>query len=51
MARRLLASYGIEAVATGENASNAYSLPAIEGPQMHVPESPAREAGAIIPRA
>jgi hypothetical protein len=48
MAKQLLADYGIEAVATGENASNMYSLPAVEGPELQVLESQARKAQEIL---
>jgi hypothetical protein len=48
MARQLLADYGIEAVATGENASNIYSLPAVEGPELQVLESQAQKALEIL---
>ena len=48
MARQLSADYGIEAVATGENASNIYSLPAIEGPELQVLESQAEKAREIL---
>jgi hypothetical protein len=48
MAKQLLADYGIEAVATGENASNIYSVPAIEGPELQVLESRAKEALKIL---
>jgi hypothetical protein len=48
MARQLLADYGIEAVATGENASNMYSLPAVEGPELQVLESQSRQAREIL---
>ncbi|MHC4105597.1 MAG: putative signal transducing protein [Planctomycetota bacterium] len=48
MAKQLLADYGIEAVATGENASNMYSLPAIEGPELQVLESQASQAQEIL---
>ena len=48
MAKQLLADYGIEAVATGENASNMYSLPAVEGPELQVPESKASQAQEIL---
>jgi hypothetical protein len=48
MAKQLLADYGIEAVATGENASNIYSLPAIEGPELQVLESQAQKARQIL---
>jgi hypothetical protein len=48
MAKQLLADYGIEAVATGENASNMYSLPAVEGPELQVLKSQARKAQEIL---
>ena len=48
MAKQLLADYGIEAVATGENASNLYSIPAVEGPELQVPESQAQQALEIL---
>ncbi len=48
MAKQLLADYGIEAVATGENASNMYSLPAVEGPELQVLESKAQQAQEIL---
>ncbi|MHC4648334.1 MAG: putative signal transducing protein [Planctomycetota bacterium] len=51
MAKQLLADYGIEAVATGENASNLYSIPTVEGPQLHVTESNAQRAREIIQAA
>ena len=48
LARQLLADYGIEAVAIGENASNTYSLPAVEGPELQVLESQAQKAREIL---
>lgn len=48
MARQLLADYGIEAIATGENASNIYSIPAVEGPELQVLESQAQQAREIL---
>jgi hypothetical protein len=48
MALQLLADYGIKAVATGENASNVYPIPAIEGPELHVLESQAEQARQIL---
>ena len=48
LARQLLADYGIEAVATGENASNIYSIPAVEGPELQVLESQAQQAREIL---
>ncbi len=48
LAKQLLADYGIESVATGENASNIYSIPAVEGPEWQVLESQARRALEIL---
>ncbi len=48
MAKQLLADHGIEAVATGENASDMFSLPAVEGPELQVRESQARQAQEIL---
>ncbi len=48
MAKQLLADYGIEAVATGENASDMFSLPAVEGPELQVRESQAQQAREIL---
>jgi len=48
MAKQLLADYGIEAVATGENASNVYPIPAVEGPELQVPASQAERAQEIL---
>jgi len=48
MAKQLLADYGIKAVATGENASDMFSLPAVEGPELQVPESQAQQAQEIL---
>jgi hypothetical protein len=48
MAKQLLADYGIESVATGENASNIYSIPAVEGPELQVLESQAKRALEIL---
>jgi hypothetical protein len=48
MAKQLLADHGIEAVATGENASNIVSLPVVEGPELQVPESQAQQAREIL---
>ena len=48
MAKQLLADHGIEAVATGENASNMYSIPAVEGPEIQVLESQAQKAREIL---
>ena len=48
MAKQLLADHGIEAVATGENASNVYSLPAVASSELQVPESKAQQAQEIL---
>ncbi|HUU16501.1 MAG TPA: DUF2007 domain-containing protein [Sedimentisphaerales bacterium] len=48
LAKQLLADYGIESVATGENASNIYSIPAVEGPELQVLESQAKRAQEIL---
>ena len=48
LAKQLLADYGIEAVAAGQNASNIYSIPAIESPELQVLESKARKALEIL---
>jgi hypothetical protein len=48
MAKQLLADHGIEAVATGENASNIYSLPAVASPELQVPESKAQQGREIL---
>ena len=48
MARQLLADHGIEAVATGENASNIVSLPVVESPELQVPESKVQQAREIL---
>lgn len=48
MAKQLLGDYGIKAVATGENASNIYSIPAVEGPELQVLQSQAEQAKKIL---
>ena len=48
MTKQLLADYGIKSVVTGANASNIYSIPAIEGPELQVLESRAKEAQEIL---
>jgi len=48
MAKQLLADHGIEAVATGENASDMFSLPAVEGPELQVLESQSQQAREIL---
>jgi hypothetical protein len=49
LAKQQLEDFGIEAVVTGGNASNMYSgLTAIEGPELQVLESRAKEALEIL---
>ncbi len=48
MAKQLLADHGIESVATGENASNVYSLPAVASSELQVPESKAQQGREIL---
>jgi hypothetical protein len=48
MARQLLADYGIKAIATGQNASNIYPIPAVEGPELQVLQSQAEQARQIL---
>lgn len=48
MAKQRLADDGIQAVVTGVNAANLYSLPAVEGPELHVLESQAEKAREIL---
>jgi hypothetical protein len=48
LARQMLADYGIQAVATGQNAANIYSIPAIERPELQVLESQAEQALKIL---
>lgn len=48
LARQMLADYGIQAFATGQNAANIYSIPAIERPELQVLESQAEQALKIL---
>ncbi len=49
LAKQQLADSGVEAVVTGANASNMYGgLPFIEGPELQVLESRAKEAMEIL---
>jgi hypothetical protein len=48
MARQLLADYEIEAVVTGDNASNLYPISAIEGPELQVLEKDVQRAREIL---
>jgi hypothetical protein len=47
MAKQLLDDFGIKSVVTGQNAANIYSG-AIEGPELQVLESGAKEALEIL---
>jgi hypothetical protein len=49
LARQMLEDFGIKAVVTGQNASNVYGgLPGVEGPELQVMESNAKEALEIL---
>jgi hypothetical protein len=49
LAKQQLADFGIEAVVAGANAANMYGgLPFIEGPELQVLESRAKEALEIL---
>jgi hypothetical protein len=48
MAKQLLADYEIEAVVTGDNAANVYSIPAVAEIDLQVLESQAKEAVEIL---
>jgi len=48
MAKQLLADYEIEAVVTGDNASNLYPISAIEGPELQVLEKHAQRAREVL---
>jgi hypothetical protein len=49
MAKQLFTDYGIEAVATGGNASNNMdSIPAVEGPELPVLKSQAEQAKEFL---
>ena len=48
MAKQLLADYKIEAVVTGDNAANVYSIPAVAAMDLQVLESQAKEALEIL---
>ena len=48
LAKQTLEDHGIQAVATGTNASNVYSVPAVEGPELMVPQSQAEKALEIL---
>jgi len=48
MALQVLADYGIKAVVTGQNASNIYPIPAVEGPELQVLQSQAEQARQIL---
>ena len=48
VAKQLLADYEIEAVVTGDNASNMFSMPAVEGPELQVLEDHEKQASQIL---
>ena len=48
MAKQLLADYEIEAVVTGENASNLYPISGMVGPELQVLEKNAQQAREIL---
>jgi hypothetical protein len=48
LARQQLADFGIEAVVTGANAANIYSIPAVGRPSLHVRQSQAAKALEIL---
>lgn len=48
MAKQLLDDFGIKAVATGENAANLYSVPAIAETNLQTLESQAEKAREIL---
>ena len=48
LAKQLLDDFGIKSVVTGQNAANIYSIPAVEGPELQVFESQAKQAQEIL---
>jgi hypothetical protein len=48
LAKQQLADFGIEAVVTGANAANVYSIPAVGRPSLHVRQSQAANALEIL---
>jgi hypothetical protein len=48
MAKQLLADYEIEAVVSGDNTANVYSIPAVAEIDLQVLESQAKEAVEIL---
>jgi hypothetical protein len=48
LAKQQLADFGIEAVVTGANAANVYSIPAMGRPSLHVRQSQAEKALEIL---
>jgi hypothetical protein len=48
LAKQQLADFGIEAVVTGANAANVYSIPAVGRPSLHVRQSQAEKALEIL---
>ena len=48
VAKQLLADHEIEAVVTGDHASNIFSIDAVEGPELQVLESQEEQARQIL---
>ena len=48
LAKQQLADFGIEAVVTGANAANIYSVPALARPDLHVRQSQVEKALEIL---
>jgi len=48
LAKQQLADFGIEAVVTGANAANVYSIPAMGRPSLHVRQGQAEKALEIL---
>jgi len=48
LAKQQLADFGVEAVVTGANAANIYSVPAVARPNLHVRRSQAEKALEIL---
>lgn len=48
LAKQQLADFGIEAVVTGTNAANVYSIPAVARPSLHVRQNLVEKAMEIL---
>jgi len=48
LAKQQLADFGIEAVVTGANTANVYSIPAVTRPSLHVRQSLVEKAMEIL---